>query len=131
LDKADTVSNENFRCGKEAVPEAFKNAKELFCERNYCENLTGKPLMGDPFLSPAEREARQESKGLWQDEPTEQTEPQKEETAAPCVASKNSEVYHKASCSSAQQIKAENLIRFKSVEEARESGRRECKKCFD
>jgi hypothetical protein len=45
---ADTVINENFRCGKEAVTDAFKT-QNAFCEGNYCENLTGAPLLGDPM----------------------------------------------------------------------------------
>jgi methylphosphotriester-DNA--protein-cysteine methyltransferase len=45
------------------------------------------------------------------------------------VASVNSEVFHKAGCKSAAQIPAENLVRFKTREEAIQAGKRPCKEC--
>jgi hypothetical protein len=45
------------------------------------------------------------------------------------VASKNSKVFHLASCPTAKTISAENLITFASREDAVASGRRPCKKC--
>ena len=45
------------------------------------------------------------------------------------AALKNSEVFHYISCSYVASIKPENLILFKTREEAIASGRRPCKKC--
>ena len=45
------------------------------------------------------------------------------------AASKNSDVFHYFSCSYVASITPENLIRFKTREEAIASGRRPCKKC--
>lgn len=45
------------------------------------------------------------------------------------AASKKSEVFHYISCSYVASIKPENLILFKTREEAIASGRRPCKKC--
>jgi len=47
----------------------------------------------------------------------------------PYVASKNSGVFHKASCPSAKRINEENKICFKTRQQAIESGRRPCKRC--
>ena len=47
----------------------------------------------------------------------------------PYVASENSNVFHRASCSSAKRINEENKVCFGSREEAIESGRRPCKRC--
>ena len=44
-------------------------------------------------------------------------------------ASSESNVYHNAGCSYVQRIKPENLITFKSVQEAKAHGYRACKKC--
>ncbi len=45
------------------------------------------------------------------------------------VASKNSKVFHRPDCEWAQKIKQENLVRFKTREDAINSGRRPCKIC--
>jgi len=45
------------------------------------------------------------------------------------AASKNTLVFHDFSCSHVASITPENLIRFKTREEAIASGRRPCKKC--
>ncbi|MBN1805995.1 MAG: hypothetical protein JW837_12160, partial [Sedimentisphaerales bacterium] len=45
------------------------------------------------------------------------------------VASKNSKVFHRADCRSAQNISDRNLIGFESREQAIGSGRRPCKIC--
>jgi competence protein ComEC len=45
------------------------------------------------------------------------------------VGSKKSDVYHYPGCSSAKNIKPENLITFNSIEEAKNAGYRPCKKC--
>ena len=42
---------------------------------------------------------------------------------------KNSDVFHYISCFYVARIKPENLILFKTREEAIASGRRPCKKC--
>ena len=45
------------------------------------------------------------------------------------VASKNSKVFHKATCSSAKRIKPGNLVTYKTREEAIQAGKRPCKIC--
>jgi competence protein ComEC len=45
------------------------------------------------------------------------------------AASKNSDIFHYLSCSYVARIKPENLILFKTREEAIASGRRPCKRC--
>lgn len=45
------------------------------------------------------------------------------------VASKNSNVFHSPDCSSAKRIKPENLIGYKSRNEAINAGKRPCKRC--
>ena len=47
----------------------------------------------------------------------------------PYVASKNSKVFHKAGCRSADRISPDNLVGFSSRDEAINSGRRPCKIC--
>lgn len=48
---------------------------------------------------------------------------------SPYVASKNSEVFHYASCSSAEKIKDANKILFDSADDAAASGRKPCSIC--
>ena len=45
------------------------------------------------------------------------------------VASKRSKVFHRSGCGHAKRIRPENLIGFRSREEAIRSGRRPCKSC--
>ena len=45
------------------------------------------------------------------------------------VASKNSKVFHKATCSSAKRINPGNLVTYKTREEAIQAGKRPCKIC--
>ncbi len=45
------------------------------------------------------------------------------------VASKNSKVFHKATCSSAKRIKPGNLVSYGTREKATEAGKRPCKIC--
>ena len=45
------------------------------------------------------------------------------------VASKNSEVFHKAGCRWAKRISQKNLVRYNSREEAIKAGKRPCKMC--
>lgn len=45
------------------------------------------------------------------------------------VASKNSNVFHSPSCSSAKRIKPENLVGYHSRDEAINAGKRPCKRC--
>jgi len=71
-------------------------------------------------------------------EKSEATEPEKSEATTSntietdstlLYASSESNVYHNAGCSYVQRIKPENLITFKSVQEAKAHGYRACKKC--
>jgi micrococcal nuclease len=66
-----------------------------------------------------ERQAREAQVGLWAPFTATGT----------FVGSVNSDVYHYPSCTSAQNIKPENLITFSSVEEAKAYGHRPCLKC--
>jgi hypothetical protein len=45
------------------------------------------------------------------------------------VASKNSQVFHKPDCQSAQKILPENLVTYKTRDEAVAAGKRPCKRC--
>jgi hypothetical protein len=45
------------------------------------------------------------------------------------VGSKNSDKYHKPTCTWAQKIKAENRVNFKNVKEAEKAGYIPCKVC--
>ena len=45
------------------------------------------------------------------------------------VASKNSNVFHSPDCSSAKRIKPENLVGYRSRDEAINAGKRPCKRC--
>ncbi len=45
------------------------------------------------------------------------------------VASKNSDVFHRANCKSAAKISAENLVRYFAREEAIEAGKKPCEEC--
>ncbi|MFA5553941.1 MAG: Ada metal-binding domain-containing protein [Phycisphaerae bacterium] len=45
------------------------------------------------------------------------------------ISSKNSPVFHRSSCSSAARISSDNLITYKTAEEAVKSGKRPCKMC--
>ena len=97
----------------------------------------------DYFLD-LQRQAREQGKGLWgiteataetpkATEEVKQTQQASTETktaqGGPFVGSKNSDVYHYPSCSSAKKIKKENEIWFNSVEEAKSAGYRPCKVC--
>jgi phosphatidylserine/phosphatidylglycerophosphate/cardiolipin synthase-like enzyme len=61
-------------------------------------------------------------------------EPPKTDAAAPpvaggFVASKNSQVFHKADCKSAAKISEKNLIRYATRDEAIAAGRHPCHEC--
>jgi phosphatidylserine/phosphatidylglycerophosphate/cardiolipin synthase-like enzyme len=65
-----------------------------------------------------------------------ETEPQTVPTADPTpmppggfVASRNSEVFHKASCQSAAKISARNLMRYNTRDEAIRAGKKPCDEC--
>jgi hypothetical protein len=45
------------------------------------------------------------------------------------VASKKSQVFHKSTCSSAKRISPENLVHYKTREDAINDGKRPCKSC--
>ena len=61
--------------------------------------------------------AREEKVGLWAQEPPEE-DVEADAPGPPYVASKKSDVLHKASCPLAEKIAPENLIRFETLEEA-------------
>jgi hypothetical protein len=52
-----------------------------------------------------------------------------EATKYPYVASKNSKVFHKSTCTWAKRIAPENLVHYKTREEAINDGKRPCKTC--
>ena len=45
------------------------------------------------------------------------------------VASKNSQVFHKADCKSAAKISAKNLIHYSTRDEAIQAGKKPCHEC--
>jgi hypothetical protein len=58
------------------------------------------------------------------------TNPVKQQAVeAKFVASKNSQVFHKASCPSAQRISAKNLVSYATRDEAIAAGKRPCERC--
>jgi hypothetical protein len=54
---------------------------------------------------------------------------EKNQAEAKFVASKNSEVFHKPGCQSAQRIKPENLVSYNTRDEAIAAGKRPCSRC--
>ncbi len=66
--------------------------------------------------------------GITQKQPAKPTD-----TAAPTkdtyVASKKSQVFHKSTCSSAKRISPENLVHYKTRQDAINDGKRPCKSC--
>ena len=63
--------------------------------------------------------------------PKEQLKPAVESTPAEYkyVASKSSKVFHKSTCTWAKKIKPENLVRYKTREEAINDGKKPCQSC--
>ena len=111
--------------------------------RTYQPNLKYESL-----LRTAEREAQVRERGVWQKGAEREGENpiggEKDQTSVgkrhelqatgkkkhPYVASRKSDVFHKASCPHVKDIRRDNLITFASVQDARDSGRRPCKRCF-
>jgi len=94
------------------------------------------------YFAELQNKAQSKGKGFWGIEIVETTaetaaettvtETTVTETTQPSgqfVGSKNSDVYHYPSCHHAKKIKAENLITFNSIEEAKAAGYRPCKVC--
>ncbi len=46
-----------------------------------------------------------------------------------CVASKNSEVFHRADCKSAEKISAKNVVRYATRDEVIQAGKKPCHEC--
>jgi hypothetical protein len=65
--------------------------------------------------------------------PSNQTQPNVQSLQAvsgyPFVASRNSSVFHRPDCRWAQNIAADNLVGYRSREEALQAGKRPCKSC--
>ncbi len=78
----------------------------------------------DLFVS-LEREARENNRGCW----TEETEEEPLPPTKMFVGSKKSDVYHYPNCRYVKKILPENIIWFKSVEDARAHGYRPFKVC--
>ena len=58
------------------------------------------------------------------------TKPAKQQAVeAKFVASKNSQVFHKASCQSAKRIAAGNLVSYATRDEAIAAGKKPCERC--
>lgn len=58
------------------------------------------------------------------------TKPVKQQDAeAKFVCSKNSEVFHKTSCSSAKRISPNNLVNYATRDEAINAGKKPCQRC--
>ena len=106
------------------VGDTFVNA--YLVAEGYAMILTVPPDVkyAEYFLE-LQQQAIDAGKGLW----ATATETTQETTGGYFVGSRKSDVYHYPDCSSAKQIKPENLITFNSVEEAKAAGYRPCKKC--
>jgi len=78
----------------------------------------------------AEKEARENKRGMWADEKKAET---KEEATPPAkakyCASSGSKIFHYCSCSYVDKIKSSNMVTFSTRKEAVDSGRRPCKRC--
>jgi len=129
-----------------ASPEIFLNAEII--KQGYGHAYTKYPYEQEKaklFLE-LEREARTKEVGLWAPEkkppdasskpgsedvaPGLEEEPKPEKKAsAPYVGSRNSNIFHRASCSHAGRILPGNLVEFPSAEDALKSGRVPCKVC--
>ena len=62
-------------------------------------------------------------------QPADQPQPAAAETSDGYVASRNSEVFHKADCKSAAKISEKNLIRYATRNEAIQAGKKPCHEC--
>jgi len=80
--------------------------------------------------SEAEKDARGNRRGLWSNQAiAPAVTPGQTPQATGYVASKRSQVFHRAGCTHAKNIAPHNLIQFGTREEAVRSGRRPCKRC--
>ena len=81
------------------------------------------------LANPAEVETA-DSKGAYEN-PIKNSAPNSEvkDLLAGYIASKNSDVFHKSDCRWAQNITAENLVKYGGRNEAIKAGKRLCKRC--
>lgn len=100
---------------------AFFNAELI--KQGYAHAYTRFPFKYLEEFRKYEREARENSRGLWGKTDEEITE-QPVITEKGFIASKNSDVFHKAGCPVIKRIKPENITRFNDYSEAIKSGRR-------
>jgi len=117
----------------------FLNA--LLVKEGYAQVMTIPPNVkyADLFLS-LQRKAREEGKGLWALRVPEEVEkapspplkralPRGPPTAPYYVGSKKRNVFHRPDCRWAAKIAPQNLVRFRTREEALKAGYRPCKVC--
>lgn len=79
-------------------------------------------------LAELEKQAKAGKKGAWRFTGT--TPPVQVAPVSPTfLASKNSEVFHKAGCKSAAKILPKNIMNYQSRDEAIQSGKRPCAEC--
>jgi len=74
-------------------------------------------------LKAVQTDARAAKRGIWG------VAPPRDGTEFPFCAASKGETYHRSSCSQARRISPANRIDFRTVEEARASGRRPCSRC--
>ena len=74
-------------------------------------------------LKAVQADARAAKRGIWG------VAPPRDGTAFPFCAASRGDTYHRSNCSQARRISPANRIAFRTVEEARASGRRPCSRC--
>lgn len=72
------------------------------------------------YFKTFQQEAREANKGLWS---------LVQESPGPFIASANSNKYHRPDCESGQKIAQQNLIEFKTMDEALNAGYEPCRVC--
>jgi hypothetical protein len=95
-----------------AIAEKYTSNWDIHGEHS--EKYEGKAQDGPAATRPAES-----------DSPA----PATAEAAEGYVASKNSQVFHKAGCASAAKISAKNLVQYATREEAVQAGKKPCAEC--
>jgi len=76
-------------------------------------------------LKGLQEDARAARRGIWGLKP-----PSADRPAAPFCAASRGETYHRSGCAQAKRISPANRVGFRTIEEARASGRKPCRCCL-
>jgi hypothetical protein len=111
--------------------EAYEQQAAERASRMLESRIEAAALLGANLIASAWMDAGKPAPGVFEAaKPDAETPAASENTRpGPYVGSRNSKVYHRATCSHAKRIKEENLVWFKSVEEATRVGRTPCRSC--